>query len=203
MVEERDNSTLNRWRQYHALSRGRALRELAGSIAPVPPAARSLRVAVLGGFSAGKSTFISSLIGEAVAESHSLPTTRALTRIQWSPVPQINHLNSGKRPLWRANTRQQTARWFSRAAVADFLPPASSTEGLHLEVGVPADVLRGGLCLLDTPGHDSTDEADRLLVSEALSEADAVLYVCRRTSILSDVDLRVLADVQECSLPWA
>src|SRR6185436_3202358 len=46
---------------------------------------RPLRVAIVGEFNAGKSTFINALLGEDVAPTGVLPTTATLHWVAWAP----------------------------------------------------------------------------------------------------------------------
>src|SRR6185312_8625251 len=48
---------------------------------------RPLRVAVVGEFNAGKSTFLNALLGEDVAPTGVLPTTATLHWVAWAPDP--------------------------------------------------------------------------------------------------------------------
>src|SRR5262249_60795230 len=48
---------------------------------------RPLRLAVVGEFNAGKSTFLNALLGEDVAPTGVLPTTATLHWVAWAPDP--------------------------------------------------------------------------------------------------------------------
>src|SRR4029079_4135032 len=48
---------------------------------------RPLRVAVVGEFNAGKSTFLNALLGEDVAPTGVLPTTATMHLVAWAPDP--------------------------------------------------------------------------------------------------------------------
>jgi hypothetical protein len=180
------------------------LRELAGLLVS-PPAARSVRVALLGCFSVGKSTLISTLLGEEVAEAHALPTSRCIARFRYARTPSIRILRDGcvEQDVELRLSRDWFARWFGGERIVDALPAAAELAGADVEIGLPHPLLRTGVDLLDTPGHDALAGADRETALAGLERADAVLYLCQRRHLLSEADLPILDAVVASGRPWA
>lgn len=116
-----------------------------------------LLVVVGGSTGAGKSTLVSSLVGERVTESGVLrPTTR-------SPV-LVHHPDE--------------AKWFAPDRVLPELPrtteAGNATYALRL---VASDKMPRGLAILDAPDVDSIDAGNRELASQLLAAADLWLFV--------------------------
>ncbi len=116
-----------------------------------------LLVVVGGSTGAGKSTLVSSLVGERVTESGVLrPTTR-------SPV-LVHHPDE--------------AKWFAPDRVLPELPRTSevgnATYALRL---VASESMPRGLAILDAPDVDSIDAGNRELASQLLAAADLWLFV--------------------------
>jgi hypothetical protein len=194
-----------RWRSRHAASGGRALRELAELVGPRPPVAAPLRIALLGCFNAGKSTLVSALLQEQVAETYALPTSRCVTVFGYAPCPSVRISRHGKivhELRWAARDDWER-RWFGGEALAGALPRAWELAGSAVRIGLPHPLLRAGIELLDTPGHDAMDEADTAEALAALESADAALYLCPRRHVLSAADLPVIDAIAARARPWA
>ena len=71
---------------------------------------RPLRVAVVGEFNAGKSTFLNALLGEDVAPTGVLPTTATLHWVAWAPDPVRAHRGAAARPIAWSRTPTSRAR---------------------------------------------------------------------------------------------
>ena len=85
------------------------------------------------------------------------------------------------------------------ADVAEFIAQASSTERAELqvatvEVEVPAEILRLGFELVDTPGVGSAIEINTATTRRFLPQADAVIFVTGFDSPLTQAEAGFLAD---------
>ncbi|MDF8265389.1 GTPase family protein [Luteipulveratus flavus] len=130
----------------------------------VLPRLRSLDAPLLcvvgGSTGAGKSTLVSSIVGEVVSRAGVLrPTTRASVLIH----------------------HPQDARWFADNRILPGLARLTGGVGADEDPGqlrlVASDHIPAGLALLDAPDIDSVVEANRDLARQLLSAADLWLFV--------------------------
>lgn len=153
-----------------------------------------LRLAVIGEFSSGKSTFINGLLRAPVLPVAVLPTTATAVTIEYGPAFLVRVRVAGD-PQWHTvgpygdpaalGTQLASLRTAFKAHAPAFRPPgtphqllevlttdggvASHLSGLRVEL--PADALADGLVVIDTPGTNAeahhTDVARRVMAEEA------------------------------------
>lgn len=197
-----------RWLARHRRTSGRVPQELASALAVrTMPRPAPIHVAVLGSFSSGKTTIINRLLGERLAPTGALPTTRWHMRVGFSPAPSVRVFRPGASAAFAPDLLRQRwpllRRWLEGQPVVDALPEEEGLAGAELVIGLPHPLLASGVVLHDTPGHDALSSADRECALGALREADAVLYVSRWDHILCSGDLEVLDQVDAEAIPWA
>ncbi|MEU6562304.1 dynamin family protein [Nocardia nova] len=151
-----------------------------------------LRVALAGQLKAGKSTLLNALVGQDIAPTDATECTRMVTWYRHGPAPRVTAAAAD-------GARADVA--VRRTPGADGLPGAHglsfdlsalrwNTAGAHeldhLEVHWPSAALER-TTIIDTPGTSSLSRevslrTSRLLTpdSEAVPEADAVVYLLRR-----------------------
>ena len=146
------------------------------------------QLAVVGQFSRGKTTLMNALLGGAYLPMGALPMTSVITTVRY-----------GSRPRAMARRRASELRIeVPLADVAEFVS-SSSAERAELqvatvEVEVPAEILRLGFELVDTPGVGSAVEINTATTRRFLPQADAVIFVTGFDSPLTDTEVRFLAD---------
>ncbi|MFD8062448.1 dynamin family protein [Streptomyces cyaneofuscatus] len=161
-----------------------------------------VRVAVLGEVSVGKSTLINALLKEPL-----LPT--AVPALSSVPVelwygPEIR----GTVTLYDAGRGGIVERELAgKEEIEVYLTEAGErtvtdrhgrgAQVLSAMIQVPAEVLAGGLRLVDTPGVGGANPAHRRLTLAALSDADAVLFVVRSGEPLSASEQDFLAQAAQ------
>ncbi len=160
-------------------STAEALREIALR------ADRPLNLAVVGEFSAGKSTFVNALIGQEVLPSGPLPTTGVVTTIQRGDASGVvvglehgGRVNMGLDALAELGTHTSTS-----SAWLDAIR--------QLDVYVQSDEL-SGIVVIDTPGLNAPNQADQEVTQRILDEADAILWVSAADQLLSRTQQDVL-----------
>jgi GTP-binding protein EngB required for normal cell division len=103
-------------------------------------------VAIFGRVSAGKSSLINALLGEAVLPVGVQPVTSVPTRLVWAParallVRAVDSKDDERRPI---------------DELGDFVSeegnPGNARRVRRVTVELPVDALRGGVALVDTPG---------------------------------------------------
>jgi GTP-binding protein EngB required for normal cell division len=145
--------------------------------------------ACVGQFKRGKSTLINAIVGEAVLPVGVIPVTSVVTILSYGDAPTATvQLTNGQ------------SRAITLDTIADFVDerrnPRNTRGAVVVDVAFPSDILREGLCLVDTPGlgsvHATNTEATRAFVPRI----DVALIVVGPDPPISGAELAV---VQEAS----
>jgi GTP-binding protein EngB required for normal cell division len=166
-----------------------ALRELEAIAVDLE---RPLRVAVLGEFNAGKSSFINALLGEAVAPTGILPTTATVNRLVWAPdrFARIETKPEARRP----------DRVVLHGALAETLKQLDPGSIAQVTIYAPLELLRR-IELIDTPGFNALDERHADVARRALAEAHALIWLFDATQPLKDTEQQILTELAARQLP--
>ncbi|MBO8172870.1 MAG: dynamin family protein [Bacillaceae bacterium] len=146
-----------------------------------------LVVAFCGHFSAGKSSMINGLVGDAILPSSPVPTSANLVSIR-----------TGEKAV-RARIRDRG--WVRLPADREwgelrrFFVDGAEVETVQIQH--PTPFLPEGVILMDTPGIDSTDDAHRIATESALHLADVVFYVMDYNHVQSEVNFAFTRNLQE------
>jgi ribosome biogenesis GTPase A len=147
-------------------------------------------LAVVGQFSRGKSTLINALLGRSYLPMGALPMTSVVTTIRY-----------GTRP--RAIVRRAVDALPIEVAIEDITRYVSQESAereamgvVSLDVELPAEILRLGVSVVDTPGVGSAVAANSAATIGFLPEADAVIVVTSVEAPLGDAELRLLDAVR-------
>jgi GTP-binding protein EngB required for normal cell division len=173
----------------------RALGDL-GSVAAVADVAaeraRPLRLAIVGEFNAGKSTFINALMGADVAPTGVLPTTATLHHLRWAPDPFarvafVPPHDPPERIVPIADLRA-TLRGLDAAALD------------RVEILMPLELLVR-VEILDTPGFNAPDPRHTQVALSAFEKADAVVWLLDATQAMKQSERAVLEEAERARLP--
>ena len=170
---------------------------------------RTLNVAVLGRFKAGKSSFLNHLVGRQLLPVGVVPVTTVITEIEFGPV------EAGHVEFLDGHTEQISAEHIS-AFIAEAENPGNAKQVRRVSVLLPEMARYRGLRFVDTPGLDSvfahnTDAALEWLpnvglalvavgVDPPLSQQDVELirklsrYTPRIALLLTKVDVLAAAE---------
>lgn len=141
-------------------------------------ATERLRVAVLGQFKRGKSTFLNALLGDDLLPSGVVPLTAIPTFLQWGPEyrADIGYLDDRRvETITAADTREIAATL--RRYVTEEGNPRNRARVSRVEVFLPAPLLASGVEFIDTPGIGSTLRHNTDAAVEVLPECDAAFFV--------------------------
>ncbi len=153
---------------------------------------RPVRLAVVGEFNAGKSTFINALMGADVAPTGVLPTTATLHHLRWAPDPFAKILfRPGVRPSERI-----VALGDLRATLGAIDPPSLA----RVEIRLPLTALVR-VEVLDTPGFNAPEGRHADLARAAFEEADILFWLLDATQALKESERAVLEEANRCRLP--
>lgn len=149
---------------------------------------RPLRLAILGEFNAGKSTFLNALLGEDVAPTGILPTTAALHWLSWAADP-----------FARIVLRGAPDRIVAHAELKRALRELPSEKVERVLLHAPIELLRR-IELLDTPGLNSGDVSHTEAAEKAFEEAHLAIWLLDATQPLKESERAVLSKVAGADL---
>ncbi len=162
-----------------------------------------LYVAVVGEFSAGKSTFANALLRESLLPASILPTTTAITELRSGPPDIAVRLDDED---WRS-TQSWSTLCDLRALTGEHKVPRERREllsllmsnarlGQHLKgvrITQACPLLDSGVVVLDTPGIDHTERNTSLVEKVVAEQADAFVVCMLAKKLLTQTILRLLS----------
>jgi len=160
---------------------------LAQVIAARERLARPLTIAIMGEFSAGKSTFVNALLAEAVAPMGVLPTTTT-----------INVFRRGPSGGGRVHYRDGHIETLSADEVQKFLHGLDTTAAAkirHVEIE-RIGARMGDAAVVDTPGLNALDPFHEQVARGFIDEADAVVWLFSATRSGAASEVGMLASLR-------
>ncbi|MGQ9669248.1 MAG: dynamin family protein [Desulfosoma sp.] len=143
---------------------------------------------VLGEFKRGKSTLINAILKDNLLPTAVIPLTSIVTMIHYGPEEKIS-----------VRFKNGSIQNIPRRALADYVTergnPDNSKGVQRVEIAYPADTLRGGVHLIDTPGVGSIFETNTQATYDFLPQVDAALFLFTADPPLSRSELAFLRDV--------
>lgn len=156
-----------------------------------------LQLAVLGQFKRGKSTFINALLGEPYLPAAVVPATAVPTFIAWGPTPLILVIYQDNRPAEEfhpadaSDIRERLHQWVTEEG-----NPLNNRHVARVDLFLPAEILRDGLVLIDTPGIGSTLQHNTDTALQVLPECDAAFFVISADPPITEAETTYLVRVQ-------
>jgi small GTP-binding protein len=172
-------------RDLHALEATAKIAELAME------RSRPVRVAIVGEFNAGKSTFINAVMGADVAPTGVLPTTATLHHLRYAPDPfariQFHEGDIKERIVPSAELRAALkATDVANVKRVEILMPIASLTRVEI---------------LDTPGFNAPDLRHTEAARSAFEEADAAIWLLDAGQPLKQSERRILEEAKATRLP--
>ena len=154
-------------------------------------ACRKFRVAVLGEFDRGKSSFLNAILGRKVLPVSMKPSTAAICRITYgdSPCAWIKTLSQEKKSIPIDELEQYITK----------LTAKSSKEAERIEEAVveyPTIICRNGVDLIDTPGLNDEENMSVLSLS-LLENIDLAIFVLNAQYPFSLTEAEFVTDLVE------
>jgi small GTP-binding protein len=175
-------------RELHELSAMSAIADLARE------RSRPVRVAIVGEFNAGKSTFINALVGADVAPTGVLPTTATLHLLRYGPDPIARiavipeDANAPKERIVPAGDLRAALKSIDPARVerVEILQPIAFLTRVEI---------------LDTPGFNAPDESHTHAARSAFEDADVAIWLLDASQPLKQSERTVLEEAKARGLP--
>ncbi|HXH14101.1 MAG TPA: dynamin family protein [Alphaproteobacteria bacterium] len=147
--------------------------------------AEQFNLVVLGQFKRGKSTLINALLGADLLPTAVVPLTSIVTIIHYGPQPRalVTFLDGHEREV-------------DVADIALFITepqnPANVKRVAQVVVSFPAEFLRDGVRLVDTPGVGSVFAGNTGTTVDYLPQADAAIFLLAADQPISQAELEFL-----------
>lgn len=145
---------------------------------------------VLGEFKRGKSTLVNAILKDNILPTAVVPLTSIVTMIRYGPQEEI---------LVRFKDGRTEA--IDRRRLADYVTERGNPDNVkgvdRVEIAYPAETLRGGVHLIDTPGVGSIFETNTQATYDFLPKVDAALFLFTVDPPISQSELAFLRDVRQ------
>lgn len=135
-------------------------------------ASNNVTVLVCGEFKRGKSSLVNALIGEDLCPVDDCIATATVSMIRYGAKTKVTrHYVNGSNQIVTENVDFSQIERFSKGSSANI------DNTMSLEIELPSERLKSGLCVIDTPGIGGLDARHLSLTSFALTKTDCVLFV--------------------------
>ncbi len=143
-------------------------------------AADRFHLVVVGEFNHGKTTFVNSLLGNGILPVGVTPTTAVIHHLEYAETARAEVVfESGKRHDVPFDRIKQFAVGGDRASLlgGDHAHDGAGDDVKYLEVGLPAELLRERIVLVDTPGVNDLSLQRADITYSYIPRSDAVLFL--------------------------
>lgn len=143
---------------------------------------KSLKLAVIGEFSSGKSTLINAMLGHEILRSSPLPTTTVSNSVVYSRKGYFEVKDKENRIVFRQEIKSIDE------GISESIKKYTASEGnegLRVTIGWKSPLLKSGIEIFDTPGVNSLTSSHRELACRTIEkEADYLLVLIKATQPL-------------------
>lgn len=149
-------------------------------------ALNTFKIAVIGGFSVGKTTFLNALIGRRLLYSSAKEATGTITYIKNSNEKcAVIELENNKRK--KVNLESDTAY----DSLKQYLNKNSNERAESVEIRYPLDGINKDVTLVDTPGFEGVSKKEMEITKKLMKEANATILMIKHNGLVKN-DLDVL-----------
>ncbi|WP_167449475.1 dynamin family protein [Halobacillus trueperi] len=152
-----------------------------------------MMIGFAGHFSAGKSTLINTLLDNDLLPSSPIPTSANIVRLKTGDPYTLVHFQDGTVVRYDAGIDLETIKALCK----------DGEKITGLEISQPGQSLPPHVSIVDTPGVDSTNDADRLITESSLHLMDYMYYVMDYNHVQSEVNLMFLLEMQRRKTPFS
>jgi len=185
-----------------------AMRASLRTSAEEEPREEIFKIVVCGRFRNGKSTFLNALLGRTLSRvalppgakgpmpmEYGIPTTATLTHVRYSDTPFVR--------AWRFDGSSED--WSFERYCSEARLWVGETDNSRLfediklfEVGYPAELLKSGVTVIDSPGVDE-DPRRTATTREAIADAAASIIVYKSDALAGEAEQAFSAEVRALS----
>ncbi|UOQ42796.1 dynamin family protein [Halobacillus salinarum] len=154
---------------------------------------KEIMIGFAGHFSAGKSSLINTLVQEEILPSSPIPTSANVVKLRSGAPFTVTSFPEARPRKYEGDLELEQ--------VKDLCREGETITGV--EISRPIKSLPENTVLLDTPGVDSTNDADRLITESSLHMMDYMFYVMDYNHVQSEVNLKFLLEMQQRRTPFS
>jgi predicted GTPase len=149
-------------------------------------------VSFTGHFSAGKSSMINELLGKDILPKSPIPTS--------GNIVEITSGGGFARVFFKDDTSLLYEEPYDIDTIKDFSKDNETVK--KIELSMSEHILPKGSVIVDTPGIDAADDADRIMTESSLHLVDCLFYVMDYNHVQSEVNLYFLKEIQDRGIPF-
>ncbi|WP_079530059.1 dynamin family protein [Halobacillus hunanensis] len=154
---------------------------------------QEIMIGFAGHFSAGKSTMINHLVDHSILPSSPIPTSANIVKLSNGPEATIAYFSEHDPVKYEGSIDIKTIQAMCR----------EGEKITGLDIQRPLTEIPSHVKILDTPGVDSTRDADRFITESSLHLMDYMFYVMDYNHVQSEVNLSFLLEMQQRQIPFA
>lgn len=151
-----------------------------------------LVISFSGHFSAGKSSMINTLLGKEILPKSPIPTSANIVKI-----------TSGEgwaRVFFKDGNPVEYKEPYDLEMIKDYSTDRDTIK--RIEISTKDAIVPKGSVIMDTPGIDAADDADRIMTESSLHLVDVLFYVMDYNHVQSEVNLYFLKSLQNNNIPF-
>src|SRR5699024_2870401 len=133
-----------------------------------------------GHFSAGKSSMINSLLNSDILPKSPIPTSANIVELSSGEGTARVYFNSQEPVEYKEPYDMEMIKEYSKDKDAI----------KRIEISTSGQIIPDGCKIMDTPGIDAADDADRLMTEASLHLVDVLFYVMDYNHVQSEVNLK-------------
>lgn len=152
--------------------------------------ASEFKLMVVGQFKRGKSTLLNYLIGDKILPTGVIPITSIITEIKYGDRP-------GADVVFTDGSASEVATDDLPEYVSEERNPENEKNVRIIRVHYPAQNLKNGLVLIDTPGIGSIFRHNTEVAYGHLPQADAVVFVISSDPPITELEIEFLREVKK------
>ncbi|MFO7766417.1 MAG: dynamin family protein [Pelovirga sp.] len=158
----------------------------------------TFRLAILGQFKRGKSTFLNALLGDDLLPTDILPVTAIPTFIRSASTLTATVLfENNQAPVSFNESQGEDLADFLHHYITEAGNPDNHRQVERVEIGHPAAILEQGVVLVDTPGVGSTYRHNTEVAYQILPHCDAALFLVSPDPPITEAEIKYLREISE------
>src|SRR5690625_4134798 len=151
-----------------------------------------VHICFCGHFSAGKSTLINRMMNQELLPRSPIPTSANIVEIKNGTEKAIIHFTNNEAKQFDSLPEEETLHALCQ----------DGDEIKKIDLYKSMENLNEHVVIMDTPGIDAADDADRLMTESAIHKVDLFVYVMDYNHVQSEVNALFLKQLEERNKPY-